>query len=55
MAVLDGERYIVDHRDIAISLAQASQLNRRHARFLPSIPPLAAVVYWANAPVRASA
>ena len=35
MAVLDGKRYIVNHRDIAISLCQAPQLDRRHAQSSP--------------------
>jgi hypothetical protein len=43
MAVLDGERDIVDHRDSAISLGQAPQFNRRHAN-PPLIAPLAAAL-----------
>ena len=35
LAVLDGERYVVDHRGVAIALGQAPQLDRRHA-ILPS-------------------
>jgi hypothetical protein len=35
MAVLDGERDIVHHRDIAVSLGQAAQLDGRHTN-----PPL---------------
>jgi hypothetical protein len=31
VAVLDMQRHIIDHRDIAVSLGQAPQLNRRHA------------------------
>jgi hypothetical protein len=31
MAVLDGERYVVDYRDGAISFGQVSQLDGRHA------------------------
>ena len=35
LAVLDGQRYVVHHRDVAIALGQATQFNRRHAN-----PPL---------------
>src|SRR5262245_61124612 len=46
MTMLDGERYVVDHRDIAISLGQVPQLDRRHA--LPPLkPPLGAAVSFA--------
>jgi hypothetical protein len=44
MAVLDGERDIVDHRDSAISLGQAAQFNRRHANPPLIAPPAAALV-----------
>ena len=30
-AVLDGERHVVDHRNLSITLGQAPQFNRRHA------------------------
>jgi len=29
-AVLDGERHVVDHRNLSITLGQAPQFNRRH-------------------------
>ena len=31
-AVLDGERHVVDDRNLSITLGQAPQFNRRHAR-----------------------
>jgi hypothetical protein len=31
MTMLNGERYVVDHRDRAISFGQVSQLDGRHA------------------------
>jgi hypothetical protein len=35
MTMLDGQRYVVDHGDLAVSLGQIPQLDGRHA-----LPPL---------------